>query len=246
MAAPTADRSATADVGLAVYNAWAAATGCALDAAAAQAGKTANEVDDALVALARRTLCPSTAAERAAAARGWTAGRVEAVLGFGRPVFWAFGALFLLDNAGVNVTSLVAGLGVGGVTIALSAQALLTDTVCAVGILLDAPFGIGDFITLDGTAAGTVTAIGLRSVRLVSPDGQAVVVCNKDVAAARVERHPRELRLAGLAYEVIYTVRGATVGEARAATAAVNAAMLAALRREGVALAALPLGGKAE
>lgn len=354
-----------AQVGLAVYNAWAAATGWALDAAAAQAGKTANEVDDALVALARRTLCPSTAAERAAAAyvlayavavplglpvcaaaaaggggggrlaaaagglcqaillgralsfvwgaarvalfrgllptayadsRGWTAGRVEAVLGFGRPVFWAFGALFLLDNAGVNVTSLVAGLGVGGVTIALSAQALLTDTVCAVGILLDAPFGIGDFITLDGTAAGTVTAIGLRSVRLVSPDGQAVVVCNKDVAAARVERHPRvydrrvvaavvvdaatpdgrvgtvgatlaaaaasvtgiaggvavgaaylkELRLAGLAYEVIYTVRGATVGEARAATAAVNAAMLAALRREGVALAALPLGGKAE
>ncbi|GAB0489251.1 hypothetical protein MMPV_000468 [Pyropia vietnamensis] len=343
--------------GLAVYNVWAVATGWALDAAAAKADKTANEVDDALIALFRHTLVPSTATERAAAAyvvayavatplglpaaagpriaagaaglcqaillgrvlslvwgaarvflfqgllrttyaddRGWTPARVEALLGFGRPVFWAFGGLFILDNAGVNVSSLVAGLGVGGVTIALSAQALLTDTVCAVGILLDRPFGIGDFITLNGSVAGTVQAIGLRSVRLVSPDGQAVVVCNKDVAAARVERfapvydrrvvatvvvdaatpdvavarvgtilttaaegvtgiaggvavaaaYLKELRLAGLAYEVIYTVREATIHEARAATAAVNAAMLAALRREGVALAALPLGAKAE
>lgn len=85
------------------------------------------------------------AAPPAASGRGWPPARVEALLGFGRPLFWALRGLFALENAGVGVSSLVASLGVGGVAVVLATQALLTDTVCGVGLPLDRPFGVGDF-----------------------------------------------------------------------------------------------------
>ena len=73
-------------------------------------------------------------------------------LGFvGRLVFWSLALLLALDNLGVNVTALIAGLGVGGIAVALAVQNVLGDLFASISIVLDKPFVIGDFITVGVT-----------------------------------------------------------------------------------------------
>jgi len=83
----------------------------------------------------------------------------------------------ILDNVGVNVTALVAGLGVGGIAIGLAAQGIFSDLFAALAILFDKPFRRGDTIRYD-TTTGTVERIGLKTTRLRSPTGEQVVMAN--------------------------------------------------------------------
>jgi len=83
----------------------------------------------------------------------------------------------ILDNIGVNVTALVAGLGVGGIAIGLAAQGIFSDLFAALAILFDKPFRRGDTIRYD-TTTGTVERIGLKTTRLRSPTGEQVVMAN--------------------------------------------------------------------
>lgn len=101
-------------------------------------------------------------------------------------VIWCFGLLLLLSNLGVNITSLVAGLGIGGLAIALAAQNILTDLFSSFAIYFDKPFIIGDFIAV-GDKKGTVEKIGIKTTRIKSPQGEEIVMSNKELTSAQIQ-----------------------------------------------------------
>lgn len=108
------------------------------------------------------------------------------ILMFGAQLLiWAVFALLALDNLGVNITALVAGLGVGGVAVALATQTLLGDLFGSLSIAFDKPFAVGDALKLDDVE-GTVEYIGLRSTRLRSITGEQVILANADILKARL------------------------------------------------------------
>ena len=90
---------------------------------------------------------------------------------------FALAIIVILDNLGVNVTALVAGLGIGGIAIGLAAQGIFSDLFAALAILFDKPFKRGDVIQFDQTT-GTVERIGLKTTRLLSVNGEQVVMAN--------------------------------------------------------------------
>src|SRR2546421_10539 len=92
-------------------------------------------------------------------------------------VLFAIALIVVLDNLGVSVTGLVAGLGVGGIAIGLAAQGIFADLFAALAIIFDKPFRKGDTITF-GPVSGSVENIGLKTTRLRSVTGEEVVVAN--------------------------------------------------------------------
>lgn len=103
---------------------------------------------------------------------------------------WTAGILFLLDNAGFNVSTFLAGLGIGGVAIALAAQAVLGDAFSSFAIALDKPFEVGDYIVVDGLQ-GTVEYIGLKTTRVRSLSGEMLIFANSDLTKSRIQNHKR-------------------------------------------------------
>lgn len=103
---------------------------------------------------------------------------------------WSMVLLLALDNLGVDVTALVAGLGVGGVAVALAAQSILGDLFASLSIVLDKPFVLGDFLIV-GDFLGSVEAIGLKTTRLRSLSGEQVVFSNSDLLGSRVRNFGR-------------------------------------------------------
>ncbi len=93
---------------------------------------------------------------------------------------FALAAILILDNLGVNVTALVAGLGIGGIAIGLAAQGIFSDLFAALSILLDKPFRNGDTISWD-TSTGTVEAIGLKTTRVRATTGERVMISNANL-----------------------------------------------------------------
>ncbi len=92
-------------------------------------------------------------------------------------VFFAIALVLILDNLGINVTGLVAGLGIGGIAIGLAAQGIFSDLFAALAMIFDKPFQIGDTINFD-TTTGVVENIGLKTTRLRSTNGEMVVISN--------------------------------------------------------------------
>lgn len=112
-------------------------------------------------------------------------------LGFiAKLVLWTLLLLLALSNLGVNVTALVAGLGVGGIAVALALQRVLSDVLAALSIVIDKPFVIGDSIQV-ADLSGTVTAVGLRSTRLKSVSGEELVFANSDLLQSRIRNFKR-------------------------------------------------------
>lgn len=105
-------------------------------------------------------------------------------------VLWAIIALLALDNLGVDVTALVAGLGVGGIAIALAVQNILGDLFASLAIILDRPFVIGDFVKVDDKV-GTVEYIGLKTTRVRAISGEQLVFSNADLLGARIQNFGR-------------------------------------------------------
>jgi small-conductance mechanosensitive channel len=103
---------------------------------------------------------------------------------------WLIAGLFVLSNLGVNITSLVAGLGIGGIAIALAAQNILGDLFSSLAIYFDRPFAMGDYIVV-GTNSGTVQKIGIKSTRIRALSGEEISIPNKDIAAARISNFKR-------------------------------------------------------
>jgi len=93
---------------------------------------------------------------------------------------FAVAAIVVLDNLGVNVTALVAGLGIGGIAIGLAAQGIFSDLFAALSIIFDKPFRVGETITYD-TSTATVERIGLKSTRLRAVTGERKIVSNANL-----------------------------------------------------------------
>jgi small-conductance mechanosensitive channel len=112
-------------------------------------------------------------------------------MGFvGRLVLWAVVLLLVLDNLGVNVTALVAGLGVGGIAVALAVQNILGDLLASLSIVLDKPFTVGDFLIIDDYL-GSVEHIGLKTTRIRSLSGEQLVFSNTDLLKSRIKNYGR-------------------------------------------------------
>lgn len=93
---------------------------------------------------------------------------------------FAVASVMVLDNVGVNVTGLVAGLGIGGIAIGLAAQGIFSDLFAALSIIFDQPFRQGETIQYDNTVA-TVEHIGLKTTRLRSVEGERKIISNANL-----------------------------------------------------------------
>lgn len=105
-------------------------------------------------------------------------------------IVWVVGLLFLLSNLGVNITSLAASLGIGGIAIALALQSILEDLFSSFSIYFDKPFEVGDFIVV-GDKMGTVEKIGIKTTRLRALQGEQIVIANKELTVAQVQNFKR-------------------------------------------------------
>lgn len=105
-------------------------------------------------------------------------------------VIWTLVGLLTLDNLGINITALVAGLGIGGIAVALAVQNIFGDLFASLSITLDQPFVVGDFLIV-GDVLGTVESIGIKSTRLRSLDGEQIVMPNSDLLSSRVRNYGR-------------------------------------------------------
>jgi len=108
----------------------------------------------------------------------------------GRLFLWTIVLLLILDNLGVDITSLIAGLGIGGIALALAAQNILGDLFASLSIMLDKPFVIGDFIIVD-EYMGSIEQIGLKTTHLRSLSGEQLIISNADLLKSRIRNYKR-------------------------------------------------------
>jgi small-conductance mechanosensitive channel len=145
---------------------------------------------------------------RMMAAREEDAARVHALRTVNflvRLAVWVLALVLILDNFGVNVSTLLAGLGIGGIAIALAAQTVLGDLFSGLVIFFDRPFELGDFISV-GEHMGSVEKIGIKTSRIRSIGGEQIVLPNTDLTSARIRNFKRLQRrrvvfTVGVAYE---------------------------------------------
>ncbi|MBW3003516.1 mechanosensitive ion channel family protein [Candidatus Woesearchaeota archaeon] len=98
---------------------------------------------------------------------------------------WLAAVLILLQNFGVNITTLIAGIGVAGIAIAFALQKVLEDIFASISIYFDKPFKSGEYIVI-GDDSGTVQHIGIKSTRIKTLQGEELVVSNRELTSARI------------------------------------------------------------
>ena len=108
----------------------------------------------------------------------------------GLVLVWSVVLLAALSAFGIDVTALVAGLGVGGIALALAVQRVLGDILASITIVVDKPFEPGDVIATGGQS-GTVRRVGIRSTVLASPGGEELVIANNDMLAKQIQNFTR-------------------------------------------------------
>ena len=150
---------------------------------------------------------------------------------------FAIAGILILDNLGVNVTALVAGLGIGGIAIGLAAQGIFSDLFAALSILFDKPFKKGDTIRYDGST-GTVERIGLKTTRLRSITGEQLIMANTKL----LEREIHNMAQSKARRVTLYlAISGST--SAQAIDAVADAASEAVASRKGCKLVRCGLSG---
>lgn len=113
------------------------------------------------------------------------------VTGFlAKAIIWAIFVLLILQNLGVEITALLAGVSVGGIAVALAVQSILGDLFGSLSIVLDKPFVIGDYIVV-GDFSGTVEHVGLKSTHIRSVSGEQLVFSNSDLLNSRIRNYKR-------------------------------------------------------
>lgn len=101
-------------------------------------------------------------------------------------ILWAGAVVLILGNMGYNVTSLVAGLGIGGIAVALALQNVLGDLFSSLAIYFDKPFKVGDFIVL-GEYKGTVKRVGIKTTRIKALQGEEIIIPNNELTNTKVQ-----------------------------------------------------------
>ncbi|MFC1667435.1 mechanosensitive ion channel family protein [Candidatus Omnitrophota bacterium] len=107
-----------------------------------------------------------------------------------RVIVWGLAIVFFLDNLGFKISAVIAGLGIGGVAVALAAQAVLGDLFSYFAILFDRPFEVGDFIII-GDYLGSIEHIGIKTTRIRSLGGEQLIFSNTDLTNSRVRNYKR-------------------------------------------------------
>jgi len=115
---------------------------------------------------------------------------LRGILRIAKVLVWGLAIVFFLDNLGFKVSTVLAGLGIGGVAVALAAQAILKDLFSYFSIIFDRPFEVGDFIIVDDFL-GTVEYIGIKTTRIRSLGGEQLVFSNTDLTDSRVRNYKR-------------------------------------------------------
>lgn len=118
------------------------------------------------------------------------AGSLDIIKFVAHLLIWSLLTLVALENFGINITALLAGLGVGGVAVALALQNVLGDLFASLSIALDKPFVVGDTLTID-SFTGAVERIGIKSTRLRSETGEQIILSNADILKSRVRNFGR-------------------------------------------------------
>lgn len=119
-----------------------------------------------------------------------TATTLGAIKFVAKLVVWSVLLLLALSNIGVDVTAALAGLGIGGIAVALAVQNILGDLFASLSIVVDKPFVLGDFVIVD-EYQGTVEHIGLKTTRIRSLSGEQLVFTNSDLLQARLRNYKR-------------------------------------------------------
>ncbi|MBI3297379.1 MAG: mechanosensitive ion channel [Elusimicrobia bacterium] len=134
-----------------------------------------------------------------------------------RGLLWMLTGLFVLDNLGIDVSSMIAGLGIGGIAVALAAQAVLGDLFSATAIHLDKPFVVGDFIIIDDFK-GTVERIGIKTTHLRSLSGELLVMGNSKLTSSTIRNYKKmQERRVVLNFGLLYSTPDAALAEMPAA-----------------------------
>jgi small-conductance mechanosensitive channel len=116
--------------------------------------------------------------------------QVRGILSFVNFFLWAVGIVFLLDNLGFEISAVIAGLGIGGIAIALAAQTILGDLFSYFVIFFDRPFEIGDFVVV-GDKSGAIEYIGIKTTRIRSLSGEQIIFSNTDLVNSRLHNYKR-------------------------------------------------------
>jgi small-conductance mechanosensitive channel len=115
---------------------------------------------------------------------------LKGILSVTKLIVWGLAVVFFLDNLGFKISAVIAGLGIGGVAVALAAQAVLGDLFSYFAIIFDRPFEIGDFIII-GEYLGTIEYIGIKTTRIRSLSGEQLIFSNTDLTNSRVRNYKR-------------------------------------------------------
>lgn len=115
---------------------------------------------------------------------------LKGILNLTKFLIWGIAVLFFLDNLGFEVSTVIAGLGIGGVAVALAAQAVLGDLFSYFAILFDRPFQVGDFIII-GDYLGSIEKIGIKTTHIRSLGGEQLVFSNTDLTNSRIRNYKR-------------------------------------------------------
>lgn len=119
-------------------------------------------------------------------------------------VLWSLGLIFILSNLGIEVTSLIAGLGIGGIAIAFALQSILGDLFSSFSIYLDKPFRVGDYIVV-GDSSGTVEKVGIKTTRIRTLQGEELVIPNGELTSSRIQNFKRmQQRRNSIDFGVLY------------------------------------------
>jgi len=119
-------------------------------------------------------------------------------------LIWIGAVILVLQNLGFNVSSLIAGLGIGGLAVALAVQNILGDLFSAFSMYVDKPFEVGDFIIV-GKKMGVVKKIGIKTTRLTALQGEEIVIANQDLTSSRVQNFKKmQKRRIQFAFGVLY------------------------------------------
>ncbi len=118
---------------------------------------------------------------------------VRAVGNIAKGMLWIFAGMIVLSLLGINVTGLMAGMGIGGIAIAFALQGILSDLFSSFSLYLDKPFIEGDFIVVNDTW-GTVEKIGIKSTRIRSVQGEEIIFSNKELTTTKVHNMKRMTR----------------------------------------------------
>jgi small-conductance mechanosensitive channel len=122
-------------------------------------------------------------------------------------VLWILALVFLINNLGYNITSVVTGLGIGGVAIALASQNILGDLFNYFVIFFDKPFEVGDFIIVDDKM-GAIEYIGVKSTRIRTLSGEQLICSNTNLVNARIHNYKRmEKRRVSFTFGIPYNTQ---------------------------------------